>query len=117
MACFGIYQMRLPSEKIWNTDIETKRREFYEEIIDESQRSKIIYQSKNIIFSDNFIGMNIMGKDCTIENFKRALEERCNDNGVSEYMCHPVYVFLNFRDIKAQIIGMISINLTTETMK
>lgn len=87
---FGVYQVRLPMENIWNESINIKRREFYSVIYDQCIISRKIFSNQNIITTDKFIGMNIMGKDSNVVNFKKCLEEDTNHDISIEYMCHPV---------------------------
>jgi predicted glycoside hydrolase/deacetylase ChbG (UPF0249 family) len=112
---FGIYQVRLPIEEIWNETINSKRREFYSEIYNQCLISKKIYESKQIINTHKFIGMNIMGQDCNDCNFSQCLENLRDKDITIEYMCHPVNLLL-LRDIIARIIGMTLINQLTEIM-
>jgi hypothetical protein len=86
---FCIYKTRLPLERIWNTEIDDKRKQFYEEIYSDSEASREIYSAKNISFPQNFIGMNLMGQDCNLGNFNHAIKDL---TGTIEYMCHPVII-------------------------
>ena len=88
--CYGIYQIRLPMEIIWNKSINSIRRQFYSKIYSECLISKAIYDSYNIAYPDKFIGLNIMDKECTEENFLKSIEDISNEVKIIEYMCHPV---------------------------
>jgi len=98
MSNFGIYRTRLPFEnkKLIERLDNQEKIYFYSQIIEQSNESKEIYDEYNINYPDKFIGISLMGKLLTEENFRKSLAEILSEKKLNpseeihiEYMCHP----------------------------
>jgi len=77
---FGIYHIRIPAEneELFNglnyeIPYSEKRKTFHKKIISDCNESRNLYYKYNILSTESFMGMTLMGKNFTEENFKKAI--------------------------------------------
>lgn len=89
---FGIYHVRIPAENEklfdlleYEVSYTEERKIHYKKIIDDSLISKNIYKSWNMISTEQFLGMSMMGKNFTINNFLKAKEFYSEECGIYKF--------------------------------
>jgi len=86
---FGIYHIRIPEENedlfenlIYEVAYNDNKRNFHKKIINDCKVSRRIYAKNNILSTENFLGMTVMGKNFTEENIKISTEIYLNKIGI-----------------------------------
>jgi hypothetical protein len=86
---FGIYHIRIPEENedlfenlIYEVAYNDNKRNFHKKIINDCKVSRRIYAKNNILSTENFLGMTVMGKNFTEENIKISREIYLNKIGI-----------------------------------
>lgn len=90
---FGIYHVRIPAENEllfdklkYEIPYTVERKAFHKKIISDSKICREIYLQNNIYSTQNFLGMTLMGKNFTEENFKIAKE--IYDKQISRFLIY-----------------------------
>uniref|UniRef100_A0A3Q0KC05 Carbohydrate deacetylase n=3 Tax=Schistosoma mansoni TaxID=6183 RepID=A0A3Q0KC05_SCHMA len=88
----GIKWIRVPMEYIPETSCYITESEinFYREVSDQAMKAKEIFSSYSLKYTQNFIGMALMGKNQTIESLDQSLSSFNNCKNI-EFMVHPGY--------------------------
>lgn len=84
---YEIEYIRVPFDRMV-----TKENRFYQEIVNQSQEAKSIFDRYGLVYADEFLGMTIMGEDFIFDKIDKCLgmfEER--EHLLMELMCHPGY--------------------------
>jgi len=90
MSCyFGIYHIRIPEENevlfdrlVFEVPYNDFRRKFHKKIISDCRISRKIYTRNNILSTENFLGMTVMGKNFTHNNIELAKDLYLKEIGI-----------------------------------
>lgn len=86
---YKINYIRVPNDHM--IDLFSIENYFYKQIFQQTKNAMKIFDQYSLNYLKNFFGITIMGKEFTIDNIEKCLQNFNKENIFIELMCHPGY--------------------------